>query len=88
MFWVQRPLYTIGMLYLLAMAVRAVLSFFPLSPGSAAAKVFHWTWVVTEPLLAPLRKVLPAAGGFDLSFLLAFFLVYFVTVYVLGLLVL
>lgn len=88
MFWVQRPLYTLGMLYLLVMAVRAVLSFFPLTPGSASARVFHWCWVLTEPVLAPIRKLVPSVGSIDVSYFIAFIGVYLITVYLLGLVVL
>ncbi|HET9061586.1 MAG TPA: YggT family protein [Acidimicrobiales bacterium] len=88
MFWLLRPLYTLGMLYLVVMALRAVLSFFPLSPGTTSAKIFHWSFVVTEPLLAPLRKVVPALGTIDISYFIAFIGVYLVTVYVLALVVL
>ena len=30
---------------------------------------------VTEPLLAPLRRVIPALGGFDLSFIVLFIII-------------
>jgi YggT family protein len=88
MFWVLRPLYTLGMLYLVVMAVRAVMSFFPLSPGTPSARIFHWCFVATEPLLAPLRRIVPALGAIDISYFVAFIAVYLITVYVLALVVL
>lgn len=60
--------------YIVIMAARAILSWFP--PSSSAS------WLVTanrllmdltEPVLAPLRRVIPPAGMFDLSFMVAFF---------------
>ncbi|MGH9102394.1 MAG: YggT family protein [Acidimicrobiales bacterium] len=57
--------------YELILLARIVLSWFPLSPGSPvwpASRVLH---AVTEPVLAPIRRVLPPIGvggmGFDLS---------------------
>ncbi len=54
-------------LFTLAIFARAILSFFPLSPQSALAPVVHFLYRVTEPVLAPVRRVLPPMGGFDLS---------------------
>jgi len=58
-------------LYLLAVFARIVLSWFPISPGSPMAPVFSFLYSITEPVLAPIRRVLPPVGvggmGFDLS---------------------
>src|SRR2546421_11022230 len=62
-------------IYLLVLVVRAILSWFPLSPGSAIAPVAHFLYTITEPVLAPLRRVIPAVGGFDLSFIVLFFII-------------
>ena len=48
---------------------RAILSWFPLRPGTPLAAVSDFLVRITEPVLAPLRKVLPKAGMLDLSFL-------------------
>ena len=61
------------MLYMVILAARAVLSWFPMSPGSALAPIARILVDVTEPVLAPLRRVIPQAGVIDLSFLVAFF---------------
>ena len=60
-------------LYLIVLVARAVLSWFPLSPGSPLAPVASFLYTVTEPVLGPLRRVIPPLGGFDISFIVAFF---------------
>ena len=41
--------------------------------GTALETVQSGLITVTEPVLAPVRRVIPRAGGFDLSFLVVFF---------------
>jgi YggT family protein len=56
---------------------RALLSWFPASPGSTLASINSVLYRLTEPVLAPVRRLLPPvrAGGFgiDLSFIIVFF---------------
>lgn len=54
-------------LYTLAIFARAILSFFPIRPGSPIAPVAQFLYRITEPVLAPVRRVLPSMGGLDLS---------------------
>ena len=54
-------------LYVLAIFGRIVLSWFPVSPGGAMASIFSFLYTITEPVLGPLRRVIPPLGGFDLS---------------------
>ena len=54
-------------LYIFAIFARIVLSWFPLSPGGPMASVFSFLYTITEPVLGPLRRVIPPLGGFDLS---------------------
>ena len=56
----QRPLTEIA---------RAILSWFPLRSDSPFIPVARFLNAVTEPILAPVRRIIPAAGMFDLSFL-------------------
>ena len=56
-------------LYLLVLIARAILSWFPISPGSALAPIVSFLYRITEPVLAPMRSIIPALGGFDLSFI-------------------
>lgn len=60
-------------IYMVILAARAVLSWFPMSPGSALAPIARILIDVTEPVLGRLRQVIPQAGVIDLSFLVAFF---------------
>lgn len=60
-------------IYMLVLVVRAVMSWFPPpASGSIVAQVQRVLYDVTEPVLAPLRRVIPPAGMFDLSFLVLF----------------
>ncbi len=54
-------------LYIFAIFARIVLSWFPLAPGGPMATVFSFVYTITEPVLGPLRRVIPPLGGFDLS---------------------
>lgn len=63
--------------YLVALFGRIVLSWFPIAPGSAMAPVFSALYAITEPLLGPLRRLLPPLSmggmGLDLSPLIIIF---------------
>ena len=58
-------------LYIIVIVVRIVLSWFPMSPGTAMASIYRFVQVLTEPLLGPIRRALPPARmgsmGFDFS---------------------
>ena len=58
-------------LYLVALFGRIILSWFPVSPGSAMASVFSFLYSITEPVLGPVRRLIPPMGmggmGIDLS---------------------
>jgi YggT family protein len=47
--------------------VRAVLSWVRPQPGSAVYNVASTIDRITEPVLAPVRRMLPPMGGIDLS---------------------
>lgn len=61
--------------YAVCLFARVILSWFPLGSGSPLATVYSFLHTVTEPVLAPLRRVMPPLGGFDLSPLVVFFLI-------------
>lgn len=69
------PFYVLGQLYVFILIIRAVLSWFPMSPTSALAPVARISFVLTEPVVAPFRRIIPPLGGFDLSYLVAFIVV-------------
>ena len=53
--------------YLLCIFGRIILSWFPTQPGSPVASVMGFLYAITEPVLGPIRNVLPSIGMFDLS---------------------
>lgn len=59
----------------IALMVRVLSSWFG---NLARAPWLRWTYTLTEPLLAPLRAVLPALGPFDISPLVLYYLLSFV----------
>lgn len=59
--------------YLFILLARAVTSWFPVRPGTPFATVTRVLLDLTEPVLAPIRRVIPPAGMFDLSFMVLFF---------------
>lgn len=59
--------------FLVVLFARAVLSWFPLDPDGAAAKIQDVLVLATEWALRPLRSIIPPAGMFDLSFMVLFF---------------
>jgi len=68
---VSRILCALGNIYLIAIFARIVLSWFPISPDSPFASVFSFLYTITEPVLGPIRRLLPPMGvggmGLDLS---------------------
>lgn len=59
-------------IYFLVLFARIILSWFPLQPGTAMASIASVLYELTEPVLGPLRRVIPAVGMFDLSPIVAF----------------
>jgi YggT family protein len=62
---------------ILAIIARALLSWFPVRPGNpfyALAVILHQ---ITEPILAPLRRIIPMIGMIDISPMVAMFLLFF-----------
>ena len=56
-------------IFQLVLLARAITSFFPVSPGTSFAQIVDVLYKVTEPVLAPMRRIIPPLGMFDLSFL-------------------
>lgn len=60
----------------LAIIVRILLSWIPLDRGnSTVATIYHLIYGLTEPILGPIRRLLPSLGGLDLSPMLGLLLV-------------
>jgi YggT family protein len=64
-------------LYFIALFARIILSWFPISPDSPFATIFSFLYTITEPVLGPVRRLLPPIGmggmGLDLSPIIVFF---------------
>ena len=58
---------------IVAMIVRSVMSWFPLDPNNILVNIVH---TITEPMLAPLRRILPRLEVIDLSPMVAIILLY------------
>jgi YggT family protein len=74
----------LGELYVIILVLRAVLSWFPYSSDSPLNPVRRVIFTLTEPVLAPFRRIIPPVGMFDLSFLVAFLVVQVIVSQVLG----
>jgi YggT family protein len=57
-------LYILLQVLLVAILVRVVLTWFPVDPSNPIIRLIY---EVTEPVLAPFRRVIPRIGMFDLS---------------------
>jgi YggT family protein len=73
------PLCILGSLYVYVLIARAILSWFPLRSDSPFVTVSRFLQLVTEPVLAPFRRIIPPVGMFDVSFLVAIISVEIVT---------
>jgi len=56
-------------IYMVVLFGRAIFSWFPVRPGTGLASVYRVLFELTEPVMKPLRRIIPPAGMFDLSFL-------------------
>jgi len=55
----------------LALFIRVISSWFRISPYSPWIR---WTFQITEPILAPLRRVIPSVGMIDITPIIAYFI--------------
>ena len=55
--------------FMLCLVVRAVFSFIEPYPKN---QVHRLVFQITEPFIAPVRRLVPPVGGFDIAFLLVF----------------
>jgi len=70
--------------YTIILILRAVLSWFPIRPDSGLIPVIRGLDKLIDPLLMPLRRVIPPAGMFDLSYFALIIIVYLVQAVVCG----
>ena len=62
-------------IFLYAVLIRAILSWFP-SPQMYQNPLFSILVAITEPLMRPVRRIIPAVGAFDLSALVVILVLY------------
>ena len=55
----------------IALLVRVISSWLPISPYSVWVR---WSYFLSEPILAPMRRIVPSLGGLDITPILAYFL--------------
>lgn len=61
-------------IYMLILFVRVLLSWVNPNPHNPIVQILYR---LTEPVLAPIRRVLPPMGGFDLAPLVVFAAIFF-----------
>jgi YggT family protein len=66
----SHPISWLLQLYIIVIFVRVILSWFPISPDSPLAAVYRFVYAITEPVLGPIRRVMPGVGfgGMGLDF--------------------
>lgn len=70
-------------LYSVILLARVLISWFPVDPYNPIVRVLHQ---LTEPLLAPIRRLLPQTGAIDFSPLIGFVVIILAQRIVIGLL--
>lgn len=64
---------TLLTIFMVVLFMRAILSWFPIAPGTFLAQLNDVLRFLTDWAVLPLRRVIPPAGMIDLSFLVLFF---------------
>jgi YggT family protein len=59
--------------YIVVLLLRAVVSWFPVRPGTPVATISRLLSDLTEPVVGPVRRMIPPAGQFDVAFMVVFF---------------
>ena len=59
--------------YFIVLFARIILSWFPLQPGTALASIASIIYQVTEPVMGPVRRIIPTIGMIDISPIVVFF---------------
>jgi YggT family protein len=59
--------------YYIILFARVILSWFPLQPGTAMASIASIIYQLTEPVMGPVRRIIPTVGMIDISPIVVFF---------------
>jgi YggT family protein len=62
---------------IMAIVARALLSWFPIGPGNPFYPLLVILHQITEPILAPMRRIVPMIGMLDISPMVAMLLLLF-----------
>jgi YggT family protein len=73
------PLLTLINIFILVLIVRAIFSWFPGMLYTPAGRIIV---TATEWYLAPIRRLIPPAGGLDISFLVGIVILYALAIFV------
>lgn len=71
----------LGWVYIIAIIIMALLSWFSPDPANPAVPLL---WRLTAPVIAPIRNIMPDMGGIDLSPLVAILLIQFTMLLILA----
>ncbi len=75
------PVVALINIFIIVLIARAIFSWFPGMLRSEAGRI---VLIATEWYLAPIRRVIPPAGGLDLSFLVGIVLLYALRIFILS----
>ena len=59
--------------YFIVLVARIILSWFPVTPGTPLASIVSILYDLTEPVLGPMRRIIPPVGMIDISPIVVFF---------------
>ncbi len=69
--------------YIIILFARIIMSWFPLNPGGGMSTVYGFLYTITEPVLGPIRRLIPPIGmggmGLDLSPMIVTFALLFIS---------
>ena len=69
--------------YIIVLFARIILSWFPIQPNSGMSQVYGVLHAITEPVLGPIRRIIPPLGvggmGLDLSPMIVTFALVFLS---------
>lgn len=77
----ERIVYIIFQVMIWLVAIRCILSFIRHDPYQP---IIRFIYEVTEPIMAPFRRLMPTAGGIDFSPMVVFFVLQLLQSLVLG----
>ncbi len=58
--------------YFIVLFARIILSWFPIQPGTTMASIASIIYELTEPVLGPVRRLIPSFGMLDISPIVVF----------------